>query len=259
MLIDQPARCAERAKEYAAQLREDIALLVRSGTMAARAETFYEPFSDMMRRVQSWPIVLADGLQLGRSPIEARTLVSLTAKQLPSYGGSSQTAADDIAHYQNLGYRVVVLAGDMRRARILCEFLDGHGIHAAAAEHPDALPEPGQCLVTAGSLSAGIEFPYARLAILTDTQIAASGLRRAKHKKQTNREKINSYTDLSVGDLVVHEYHGIGRFAGIVQMPVDGAVKDYIKISYAGADTLYVPATQLDLVSKYIGAGEDRP
>ena len=259
VLIDQPARCAERAKEYTAQLREDIALLVRSGTMAARAETFYEPFADMMRRVQAWPIVLADGLQLGRSPIEVRTLVSLTAKQLPSYGGSSQTAADDIAHYQNLGYRVVVLAGDMRRARILCEFLDGHGIHAAAAEHPDALPEPGQCLVTAGSLSAGIEFPYARLAILTDTQIAASGLRRAKHKKQTNREKINSYTDLSVGDLVVHEYHGIGRFAGIVQMPVDGAVKDYIKISYAGADTLYVPATQLDLVSKYIGAGEDHP
>ena len=259
MLIDQPARCAERAKEYTTQLREDIALLVRSGTMAARAENFYEPFADMMRRVQAWPIVLADGLQLGRSPIEARTLVSLTAKQLPSYGGSSQTAADDIAHYRNLGYRVVVLAGDMRRARILCEFLDGHGIHAAADEHPDALPEPGQCLVTPGSLSAGIEFPYARLAILTDTQIAASGLRRARHKKQTNREKINSYTDLSVGDLVVHEYHGIGRFAGIVQMPVDGAVKDYIKISYAGADTLYVPATQLDLVSKYIGAGEDRP
>ena len=259
VLIDQPARCAERAKEYTTQLREDIALLVRSGTMAARAENFYEPFADMMRRVQAWPIVLADGLQLGRSPIEARTLVSLTAKQLPSYGGSSQTAADDIAHYRNLGYRVVVLAGDLRRARILCEFLDGHGIHAAADEHPDALPEPGQCLVTPGSLSAGIEFPYARLAILTDTQIAASGLRRARHKKQTNREKINSYTDLSVGDLVVHEYHGIGRFAGIVQMPVDGAVKDYIKISYAGADTLYVPATQLDLVSKYIGAGEDRP
>ena len=227
--------------------------------MAAHAETFYEPFADMMRRIQEWAVVLADGLQLGRSPIEPRTMVSLTAKQLPSYGGSSQTAADDITHYQNLGYRVVVLVGDLRRARILCEFLDGHGIHAAAAEHPDALPEPGQCLVTAGSLSAGIEFPYARLAILTDTQIAASGLRRAKHKKQSNREKINSYTDLSVGDLVVHEYHGIGRFAGIVQMPVDGAVKDYIKISYAGADTLYVPATQLDMVSKYIGAGEDRP
>ena len=259
VLIDQPARCAERAKEYTAQLREDVSLLVRSGTMAARAETFYEPFADMMRRIQEWAIVLADGLQLGRSPIEPRAMVSLTAKQLPSYGGSSQTAADDITHYQNLGYRVVVLAGDLRRARILCEFLDGHGIRAAAAEHPDALPEPGQCLVTAGSLSAGIEFPYARLAILTDTQIAASGLRRAKHKKQSNREKINSYTDLSVGDLVVHEYHGIGRFAGIVQMPVDGAVKDYIKISYAGADTLYVPATQLDMVSKYIGAGEDRP
>ena len=184
VLIDQPARCAERAKEYTAQLREDVSLLVRSGTMAARAETFYEPFADMMRRIQEWAVVLADGLQLGRSPIEPRAMVSLTAKQLPSYGGSSQTAADDITHYQHLGYRVVVLAGDLRRARILCEFLDGHGIRAAAAEHPDALPEPGQCLVTAGSLSAGIEFPYAKLAILTDTQIAASGLRRGKRNDQ---------------------------------------------------------------------------
>lgn len=146
VLIDQPARCAERAKEYTTQLREDVSLLVRSGTMAARAETFYEPFADMMRRIQEWAVVLADGLQLGRSPIEPRTMVSLTAKQLPSYGGSSQTAADDIAHYQNLGYRVVVLAGDLRRARILCEFLDGHGIHAAAAEHPDALPSRGSAL-----------------------------------------------------------------------------------------------------------------
>ena len=58
---------------------------------------------------------------------------------------------------------------------------------------------------------------------------------------------------------MVHEYHGIGRFAGIFKRPVDGVDKAYIKICYAGTDSLYVPATQLDLVSKYIGGGEDRP
>ena len=74
-------------------------------------------------------------------------------------------------------------------------------------------------------------------------------------KAVTNRQKLGSYADLSVGDLVVHEHHGIGRYQGMVKMPVDGIQKDYVKIAYAGADVLYVPATQLDLVSKYIGAG----
>ena len=77
-------------------------------------------------------------------------------------------------------------------------------------------------------------------------------------KKDSNRQKLQSYTDLSPGDLVVHVHHGIGRFAGIQRMPVDGVEKDYIKIDYAGGDCLYVPVTQLDMVSKYIGGGEDQ-
>ena len=94
---------------------------------------------------------------------------------------------------------------------------------------------------------------------MTDTQLMSAGLRRQKRRKKAVGEKISSCADLAVGDLVVHEQHGIGRFAGVVRMPVDGAEKDYMKISYAGTDSLYVPATQLDLVTKYVGAGEDTP
>jgi transcription-repair coupling factor (superfamily II helicase) len=83
--------------------------------------------------------------------------------------------------------------------------------------------------------------------------------RRKKTKTKTNRERVQSFTDLSPGDLVVHEQHGIGRYVGVYKMPVDGVVKDYVKIAYAGTDSLYIPATQLDLVSKYIGGGEDTP
>ncbi len=95
--------------------------------------------------------------------------------------------------------------------------------------------------------------------MLTEGQLTATSAgKRQRVKKASNRQKIQSYTDLSPGDLVVHEHHGVGRFVGIQRLPVDGVEKDYIKIDYAGGDCLYVPATQLDLVSKYIGGGEDQ-
>ena len=111
-----------------------------------------------------------------------------------------------------------------------------------------------------GALSAGCEFPQLHLVILTEGQLTAplSGRKRpARPRQDGSRQKLQSYADLSPGDLVVHVHHGIGRFAGIERMRVEGVEKDYVKINYAGNDCLYVPATQLDLVSKYIGGGED--
>ena len=105
-----------------------------------------------------------------------------------------------------------------------------------------------------------MEYPGIRLAVLTDAQLIGNKTRKKSEKKlPPGRQKIESCADLSVGDYVVHESHGIGRFAGIVKMQVDGLERDYIKICYAGTDSLYVPATQLDMVSKYTGAGEEKP
>src|SRR5699024_34676 len=114
---------------------------------------------------------------------------------------------------------------------------------------------------TDGALPSGVEYPELQLAILTEGQLLATKPRKkaASKKKATNRQKLNSFTDLSPGDLVVHEYHGIGRYVGMEQMKVEGVIKDYVKIAYQGTDALYVPATQLDLVTKYIGGGEDTP
>jgi len=101
-----------------------------------------------------------------------------------------------------------------------------------------------------------MEYFTAKLAVLTEGQLIAHRETRKKPKKTaTNRQKLNSFTDLTPGDLVVHENYGIGRFVAMEQMKIDGAIKDYIKIAYQGSDTLFVPATQLDLVSKYIGGG----
>ena len=117
------------------------------------------------------------------------------------------------------------------------------------------LPAHGQAVIAVGGLTAGMEYPVGRLAVLTEGQSILG--KKRKSKPVTNRQKLDSYADLSPGDLVVHEHHGVGRFLEMTKMTVDGVEKDYVKIAYAGADVLYVPATQLDLVSKYIGSGED--
>jgi transcription-repair coupling factor (superfamily II helicase) len=85
--------------------------------------------------------------------------------------------------------------------------------------------------------------------------VAEGGVRRRRRKNlqsRESRERLKSYADLNRGDYVVHTNYGIGRFDGIEQITLEGVVKDYIKISYAGADTLYVPCNQLDLIAKYI-------
>ncbi len=136
------------------------------------------------------------------------------------------------------------------------ELLGEAGVSAALDLQPKALPKAGQVLVTVGGLSAGMEYPELKLAVLTEGEAVRKKTRRP-HKDVTNREKLKSYADLSPGDLIVHQQYGVGRYVGMVKMPADGVEKDYVKIAYAGTDVLYVPATQMDQISKYIGGGEE--
>ena len=260
VFIDQPARCADRAKNYMKQLSEDVSSLNRKGIVALPGESFRLSWDEACRRLGDFPVYMADAFTVGRCPLEPRTLVSIPAKQLPSYAGSAQTAADDVALYLKQDYAVVVLAGDMRRAQTLQSFFKEHGIVAALAEKLEKMPPAGCCRISVGSLSAGYEYPGIKLAVISDSQlIRVREHRRQSKKPASDARRLSSCTDLSPGDLVVHETHGVGRFSGVVKMKVDGFEKDYIKICYAGTDTLYVPATQLDMVTKYLGAGEDKP
>ena len=188
-----------------------------------------------------------------------KALLPMTAKQLPGYGGNLETAASDLSHYQKMEFGSLVLCGSRRRCELLQQLLREKGLSAFLCIPLTTLPKPGQILLSEGTLPFGMEYPLSKLAILTEGQLISRGepKRKAAAKKtgSTNRQKLNSFTDLTPGDLVVHENYGIGRFVAMEQIKVDGAIKDYVKIAYQGSDTLFVPATQLDLVSKYIGSG----
>jgi len=261
VMLIEPLRAQEKAKNYVWQMSQDIDTLLESGVLDGTLAHFYKEWPEICEKLSEFAFVMLDSFTGSSYPVPPRAILSITAKQLPAYGGSIETAASDLVHYLKNGYSTILLASDEERAKKLKEYLDKHGIPSALDFSLERIPEHGTCVIGIGSLSAGIEYPSSKIAVITEGQLTGPAKRfTAKRKTSKNRQKIQSYTDLSPGDLVVHEHHGIGRFEGIFQLPVDGVQKDYIKIAYAGTDSLYVPATQLDLVSKYIGAGgEDKP
>ena len=233
--------------------------LLQNGLVAGELCDYVCQWEDFCQSLSGRPVAYLDSFSGSSYPEESRprVLLPMTAKQLPSYGGNLDTAVSDLTHYQKMEFRTLVLCGTRRRAEQLQEMLREKNLSAFLCIPLVTMPKEGQILLTEGTLPYGMEYPNAKLAVLTEGQLLskAAPKKKAAKKGSTNRQKLNSFTDLSPGDLVVHENYGIGRFLSMEQIKVDGAVKDYIKIAYQGSDTLFIPATQLDMVSKYIGSG----
>ena len=246
---------------------EDMGLqldgLLQNGTLVGELCDYCLQWEDFCGKLKGRPVVYMDAFAGDAYPDESRpvTLQNLTAKQLPGYGGSLDTAIGDLEHYRRNHFGTLVLCGSRHRAELMQQSIRDRGLSAFLSFPLTTLPRPEQILLAEGSLPAGLEYPLQHIAILSEGQLLARTAPKKKAKKTgaTNRQKLNSFTDLNPGDLVVHENYGIGRFVAMEQIRVEGAIKDYVKIAYQGTDTLYVPATQVDLVSKYIGGGEDAP
>lgn len=251
---DSP-RCKSAGEHYLWRLTEDQTALTQAGVLREGLSygADWDGFVRLLTR--QYPAAFLDSFATSTCPSDPVALVSFPCKQLPSFGASLETALSDLQHYQR-GAATVVLCATQGRVKALWTMLQENGVPAAIDLDLKTLPKPGETFLTVGGLSAGMEYPG--FAVLTEGAAPPphSG-KAAARQKDSNRQKLQSFTDLSPGDLVVHETHGIGRFVELVKMRVDGVEKDYIKLAYAGSDTLYVPATQLDLVSKYIGRGEE--
>ena len=249
-------RCARnRTDEMGMQLDS----LLQGGLLAGELCDYVCQWEDFCAALQGRTAVYFDAFGGTSYPEECppKVLLPMVAKQLPSYGGNLDTAAADLTHYQKMEFSSLVLCGTRRRAELLQEMLSSKGLSSFICIPLTAMPKAGQILLAEGTLPYGMEYPDSKLAILSEGQLISKVAPKRKPSKKgaTNRQKLNSFTDLSPGDLVVHENYGIGRFVAMEQIRVDGAIKDYVKIAYQGSDTLFVPATQLDLVGKYIGGG----
>ena len=258
--VSDGMRVLERSKNYHWELSEDVKPLIEEGVLCGEFAALALSQEALSHRMGAFPVLLLDSLPTSRNLLPPRAILSMNARSLPSYGGSLETAAGDMERYLGAGCGVLVLCGNETRAKNFRRLLEERNIRAQLNLKNDRLPAPHETVIGLGALSAGSEYPQLKLVILTEGQLTAplSGKRaKARPKKETSaRAALRSYEDLSPGDLVVHVHHGIGRFVGMERMTVDGAERDFIKIAFAGTDFLYVPATSLDLISKYIGGGE---
>ncbi len=255
--LSETGRLSERVKNVLWQAREDTESLLSAGEQDGDLIRLLLSQSEWTECLERFPVCMMEALPTSRYPLTPRTLLTVNAKQLSAYGGNIDTAAGDLRHYLDTNCAVLMLCSSAPRAKSMQRMLRDREIPAALDFDCQTMPKGGEVRIAVGALSAGTEYPQLNLAILTEGQLTANPSGRPKRSgaPKENRQKLLSYTDLTVGDLVVHVNYGIGRFEGICKMPVDDVEKDYIKIVYAGGDSLYVPATQLDLVSKYIGGG----
>ncbi|MEG1999761.1 MAG: CarD family transcriptional regulator [Evtepia sp.] len=252
ILVSESARAADRAKSWLWQLEEDIKFLLESNILDGHHAEFALSYERLCTQLSKFSLIWLDSFPTTAYPITPQSIFSVDAKQLTGFGKSLDALVEDLKLYHS--FAVVILVPTERRGENLQMMLHDRQINALLDPGLHALPEPGQIVISLGGLSSGFEYPNAHVAVLTE------GAPPSKHTPRipkSNRQKLESYSDLSVGALVVHEHHGVGRFVGMVKMTIDGIVKDYIKLQFAGEDVLYVPAMQLDVISKYIGGGED--
>ncbi len=244
----------EMLKTLLAQQNEDISMLFEEGILFSGCDKFSLDFSEYCALLEDGNTVLTDSFVRSVNDLHIRTLADFGSMTLSHWGGDLETLVEDLRDYAARKFTVAVLVGTERAAHALSTDLLNNGINAAFAH--DARISPGTVFVMEGNLSSGFEFPLGKVAVISAGRSNVSEKKRKRFKKSEN--PLKSLSDITPGDYVVHVTNGIGIFQGIVKQDIRGVVKDYISIRYAGTDMLYVPVTQLDLVSKYVGPKDDK-
>ena len=239
-------------------LNEDIKILYESGIMFKKLEGFRLDEGELLAKALTLPCVFLDTFMRQNFDVRFKKLINTDCRQTAGWGGSMGALQEELGELTKSGYTVVLLAGSEKTLPIIVNDLKEDGFDAAelSAADGESPLEPGKVYVMTGSLSSGFDYPDAACAGITQRKAmnVSSKKKKARHKAG---EEIHSLNDLKFGDLVVHALHGIGRFEGIRNIESGGVKKDYITIKYAGTDVLYVPVTQLDLVSRYVSGGSD--
>ncbi|MBP0955121.1 MAG: transcription-repair coupling factor [Oscillospiraceae bacterium] len=253
VMFSEYRSCQNRAKAVMTQYTEDIKLLLEQGELCRGLEGYVSDFALIVQQAGKYPLIIADTFMRAVDIPLVRTFTVNTVQNSP-WGGEIRSLEEDIRSLLSRGYSVAVLAGSEKTVPIIADDLNNDNIPTDTLAG-DGVLTAGRVLLTTGALSSGFELPNASVALITQTKALSS--KRRSQKRKSGAEEIRTLEDISTGDLVVHSLHGIGRFEGIRKLELDGVTKDYITIKYAGTDVLYVPVTQLDLISRYIGAGED--
>ncbi|MEG2174170.1 MAG: transcription-repair coupling factor [Oscillospiraceae bacterium] len=254
LLLSDPAACREAMKSATWQADEDVSTLLEDGICFPGCDRFSGSFDDLLYAMKDHLSIVLDTFTRALPELHPRSTISIQALPLAPWSGELDALLEDIGHFLRRNMSVAVLLPTPRGCDALLRDLRSEGISAVYEAEP--VLTPGQVVLSDMTLSGGFEYPMINVAVISHARSVAPP-RRIKKARRTAADAVRSLSDLTAGDHVVHATHGIGVFEGIVKREVMGVTKDYIRIRYHGSDVLFVPVTQLDLVSKYIGKAED--
>ena len=246
-------RDALKAAEY--RRGEELTGLLEEGVVCAGLDVLYQSMADLALAAGRLPTLLCENFLRGMNEFRLKDLINAEAHVSPSWNGELRTLLEDLDPLVRQGYAVTVYTGTPKGAAALTRDLADKGYTVSMSR--DIRPGPGLVQVLPGHLNAGCSLPFARCAVLTSRRHAVEEGDAQAKKRKKNKDALSSLADVRPGDYVVHQSHGVGMYAGIQRLEVQGATKDYLKIQYAGSDVLYVPVTQLDLLSRYTPPGDE--
>lgn len=216
--------------------------------------------------------IFVDALKRTHSNVKDDAVFGFTTRHVSAYAGNTELFSEDLKNYTDNGVLPAVLFATEAEQRNITEMLLENGYTVTSCDGDEGVKTALELLGTGkrvvltmlGEFIGGYELDFPRFVLMDYSassvklsRLMSSRLKKGKKTKKSSTEAIMSYADLEVGDLVVHAAYGIGQYMGLENMVIDGSSRDYVHIKYAGADKLFLPVDQLDLVSKYIGAGSD--
>ena len=252
LVAEEPASIREADRATAYRRGEELKSLILDGVLCAGLDNLYADPSYLWSKTGHYRTICAENFARSMPDQPLKDIINAPAHTLPAWNGEVAGLLEDLKPLCDAGYTVTLLAGTDRAAAGLARDLRDKGI--LVTTDAAAAPAAGLVQVLAGHLSAGCEFPFAKYALLTGRAFGETSSQKKKRKKA--KDALNSLTEITPGDLVVHQNHGIGRYAGIQRMAIQGVTKDYLRIEYDKKDVLYVPVTQLDLLSRYTAPGD---
>ena len=263
--LDEPARLKEKGETVELEFRESMVQRLEKGYLLPGQTELLYPADRILAWVQRPTTVMLTGLDQKLPGMKVNQKFSIDVKNVNSYQNSFEMLIKDLTRWKKEGYRVILLSASRTRASRLASDLREYDLRAYCPDG-DTQPasqhrvKPGEILVTYGNLHRGFEYPLLKFVFITEGDMFGAEKKRRKRKKTNYQGRaIQSFSELSVGDYVVHEEHGLGIYRGIEKVERDKVIKDYIKIEYGDGGNLYLPATRLESIQKYSGADAKKP
>lgn len=259
IFLDEPARIAEKGQTVELEFRESMSHRLEKGYLLPGQLDIIYSVQEIFAKIQKFSCVSLSTILQKQTMYKAKRKFSVTARSINSYNNSFESLLSDLKRYKKNAYRVILLSGSHTRAKRLTEDLRDNGLSAFYTEDLDHEVGPGEIMVTYGRVLKGFEYPMIKFVMISETDIFGEVKKKKKKRKTYEGQKIQSFTDLSIGDYVVHENHGLGVYQGIEHIEIDHVTKDYIKIQYRDGGNLYILATGLDVIQKYASADAKKP